>query len=176
MGSGGMAPCILNLCTRWMWEVRFTSLSLYPRYQLDRRLGAMCTRVFLISVLPYADGFTRRILGQLRKTDCHRSQQQQPWSFPRCPQSTWVPFHSIPFHCVSTFNTQCGINNFCMLADNMVKDNENIHERRTRHTWRRDTWRYDRFCSSGHEHFAPRNGFLIEKLIAPQLLHTRAYP
>jgi hypothetical protein len=42
--NGGIAPCILTLCTRWRWVVSFTSLPLYPRdktpwYPLDRRLG-----------------------------------------------------------------------------------------------------------------------------------------
>jgi hypothetical protein len=42
--SGGTAPCILNLGTRWRWMVSFTPRPLYPRekspwYPLDRRLG-----------------------------------------------------------------------------------------------------------------------------------------
>jgi hypothetical protein len=35
-GSGGIAPCILNLGTRWRWVVSFTSQQLYPRYPLHR--------------------------------------------------------------------------------------------------------------------------------------------
>jgi len=43
-GSGGIAPRILNLGTRWRRVVSFTPLPLYPskkspRYSLDRRLG-----------------------------------------------------------------------------------------------------------------------------------------
>jgi hypothetical protein len=43
-GSGGIAPCILDLRTRWKWVVSFTPQLLYPqgkcpRYPLDRRLG-----------------------------------------------------------------------------------------------------------------------------------------
>jgi hypothetical protein len=42
--SGGIAPRILNLCTRWRWVVSFMTQPLYPRgknprYPLDRRLG-----------------------------------------------------------------------------------------------------------------------------------------
>jgi len=44
MGSGGVAPRILNLSPTWMWVVSFTYRSLYsrgniPRYPLYRRLG-----------------------------------------------------------------------------------------------------------------------------------------
>jgi hypothetical protein len=43
-GSGGIAPCVLNLEIRWIWVVSFTHLPLYPqgkspRYPLDRRLS-----------------------------------------------------------------------------------------------------------------------------------------
>jgi hypothetical protein len=43
-GSGGIAPFILDLGTRWRWVVSFTFRSLYhqgkgPWYPLDRRLG-----------------------------------------------------------------------------------------------------------------------------------------
>jgi hypothetical protein len=43
-GSGGIAPCILDLGTRWRWEVSFTPWPLYPhgknpQYPFDRRLG-----------------------------------------------------------------------------------------------------------------------------------------
>jgi hypothetical protein len=43
-GSGGIAPRILNLVTRWRWVVSFTPRPLYPRgksslFPLDRRLG-----------------------------------------------------------------------------------------------------------------------------------------
>jgi hypothetical protein len=43
-GSGGIAPCILDLATRWKWVVCFTPRSLYPRgkspwFTLDRSLG-----------------------------------------------------------------------------------------------------------------------------------------
>ena len=43
-GITSTAPLILNLSSRWMWQVSLTSLSLYPtgknpRYQLNRRLG-----------------------------------------------------------------------------------------------------------------------------------------
>jgi hypothetical protein len=30
-GSGGTAPCILDLCTRWSWVVSFTHRPLYPQ-------------------------------------------------------------------------------------------------------------------------------------------------
>jgi len=30
MGSGGVAPHILNLCTRWNWVASFTPQLLYP--------------------------------------------------------------------------------------------------------------------------------------------------
>jgi hypothetical protein len=44
LGSGGIAPRILDLGTRWRWVVSFTALPLYPQgkrtwYPLDRRLG-----------------------------------------------------------------------------------------------------------------------------------------
>jgi hypothetical protein len=43
-GSGGIAPLILDLGTRWRWVVSFTTWPLYPQgkspwYPLDRRLG-----------------------------------------------------------------------------------------------------------------------------------------
>jgi hypothetical protein len=43
-GSGGMAPRILDLGTRWRWVVSFKPRTFYsqgknPRYPLDRRLG-----------------------------------------------------------------------------------------------------------------------------------------
>jgi hypothetical protein len=43
-GSGGIAPRILDLGTRWRWVVNFTLRPLYsqgksPQYPLDRRLG-----------------------------------------------------------------------------------------------------------------------------------------
>jgi hypothetical protein len=43
-GSGGIAPRILDIGTRWMTVVSFTPRSLYPQgkspwYPLDRRLG-----------------------------------------------------------------------------------------------------------------------------------------
>jgi len=39
LGSGSIAPRILNLGTRWRWVVRDTSRPLYRRYSLDRKLG-----------------------------------------------------------------------------------------------------------------------------------------
>jgi len=44
LGSGGIAPCILNLGTRWRWVVSSTPRLLYPRrkslrFPLDRSLG-----------------------------------------------------------------------------------------------------------------------------------------
>jgi hypothetical protein len=39
-GSGSIAARILYLGTRWRWVVSFTPRPLYPRYPLDRRLGA----------------------------------------------------------------------------------------------------------------------------------------
>jgi hypothetical protein len=44
MGSGGIAPHILNLGTTWRWVASFTLQLLYPQrkspqYPLDRRLG-----------------------------------------------------------------------------------------------------------------------------------------
>jgi hypothetical protein len=43
-GSGGIAPRIFDLGTRWRWVVSFTPWPLYPQgkspwYPLDRRLG-----------------------------------------------------------------------------------------------------------------------------------------
>jgi len=43
-GSGGIAPCILDLGSRWRWVVSFTLRLLYPQgkspwYPLVRRLG-----------------------------------------------------------------------------------------------------------------------------------------
>jgi hypothetical protein len=48
-GSGGIAPHILDLGTRWRWMVSFTSRQLYlqgknPLYPLDRRLGGPQSR------------------------------------------------------------------------------------------------------------------------------------
>jgi hypothetical protein len=48
-GSGGIAPHILELSTRWRWVVTFTLRSLYPQgkspcYPLDRRLGGLQSR------------------------------------------------------------------------------------------------------------------------------------
>jgi hypothetical protein len=48
-GSGGKAPHILDLDTRWRWVVSFTPRSLYPqekspRYPFDRRLGGTQSR------------------------------------------------------------------------------------------------------------------------------------
>jgi hypothetical protein len=45
-GSGSIAPCILDLGTRWMCVVSFTPLPLYPHgksfwYPLDRRLNGL---------------------------------------------------------------------------------------------------------------------------------------
>jgi hypothetical protein len=42
LGCGGMAPRILDLCSRWRWVVSFTTRPLYPqgkcrRHPLDRR-------------------------------------------------------------------------------------------------------------------------------------------
>jgi hypothetical protein len=37
--SRGIVPRILKLGARWRWVVSFTPRPLYPRYQLDRRLG-----------------------------------------------------------------------------------------------------------------------------------------
>jgi hypothetical protein len=49
LGSGGIAPRILDLGTRQRWVVSFTSWSLYPQgkspsYPLDRRLGGPQSR------------------------------------------------------------------------------------------------------------------------------------
>jgi hypothetical protein len=48
-GSGGIAPHILDLDTRWSWVVSFTFRQLYPQgespwYLLDRRLGGPQSR------------------------------------------------------------------------------------------------------------------------------------
>jgi hypothetical protein len=48
-GSGGMAPRILDLGTRWRWVVSFMPRPLYPQgkspwYPLDRRLGGPQSR------------------------------------------------------------------------------------------------------------------------------------
>jgi hypothetical protein len=48
-GSGGIAPSILDIGTRWRWMVSFMSRSLYPQgkslwYPLDRRLGGPQSR------------------------------------------------------------------------------------------------------------------------------------
>jgi hypothetical protein len=48
-GSGGMAPRVLDLCTRWRWVISFTPRPLYlqgksPWYPLDRRLGGTQNR------------------------------------------------------------------------------------------------------------------------------------
>jgi hypothetical protein len=37
-GSGGIAPSILNLGTRWRWVIAFKLRPLHPPYQLDRSL------------------------------------------------------------------------------------------------------------------------------------------
>jgi hypothetical protein len=47
--TGGIAPPILHLCTRWKWTVSFMPRPLYPqgkspRYPLDRRLGGPQSR------------------------------------------------------------------------------------------------------------------------------------
>jgi hypothetical protein len=39
LGSGGIAPRIFNLGTRWRWVVSFTIRPPYRWYLLDRRLG-----------------------------------------------------------------------------------------------------------------------------------------
>jgi hypothetical protein len=49
LGSGGTAPCILNLGTRWKWMVSFTPQPLYPRRKnpwnpLDKWLGELQSR------------------------------------------------------------------------------------------------------------------------------------
>jgi hypothetical protein len=49
LGSGDIAPRILDLGTRWRWVVSFTSRPLYPQgkspwYPLDRRLGESQSR------------------------------------------------------------------------------------------------------------------------------------
>jgi hypothetical protein len=48
LGSGGLAPCVLELGTRWRWVVSFTPWPLYRQgkslwYPLDRRLGGSRT-------------------------------------------------------------------------------------------------------------------------------------
>jgi hypothetical protein len=48
-GSRNIAPCILDLGSRWRWMVSFTPRPLYPYgkrpwYALDRRLGGPQTR------------------------------------------------------------------------------------------------------------------------------------
>jgi hypothetical protein len=48
-GSGSIAPCILDLGTRWRWDVSFTPRPLYPQgkspwYPFDRRLGGPQSR------------------------------------------------------------------------------------------------------------------------------------
>lgn len=37
--SGGVAPLILNLCSRWRWALNRTPLPLYPRHPLTLSLG-----------------------------------------------------------------------------------------------------------------------------------------
>jgi hypothetical protein len=49
LGSGDIAPRIIDLGTRWRWMVSFTLLPLYPQgkspcYPLDRRLGGPQSR------------------------------------------------------------------------------------------------------------------------------------
>jgi len=49
LGSGGIAPRILNLDTRWNWVVTFTPRPFYlrgkrPRYPVDRRLSELQSR------------------------------------------------------------------------------------------------------------------------------------
>jgi hypothetical protein len=49
LGSRGIAPRILDLCTRWRWVVSFTPRPLYPQgkspwYPLDKRLGGAQNR------------------------------------------------------------------------------------------------------------------------------------
>jgi hypothetical protein len=43
-GSGGIAPRIRDLGTRWRWVVSFMPRPLHPRYPLDRRLGGPQSR------------------------------------------------------------------------------------------------------------------------------------
>jgi hypothetical protein len=48
-GSGGIAPLILDLGTKWMWVVSFTPRPLYrqgksPWYPLDKRMGGPQSR------------------------------------------------------------------------------------------------------------------------------------
>jgi hypothetical protein len=56
--SGGTATSILDVGTRWMWRVSFTSQPLYlqgnnPRYPLDRRLGGPQSRSGRVLVYRY---------------------------------------------------------------------------------------------------------------------------
>jgi len=49
LGSGGIAPLILDLGTRWRWVVSFTPRPLYPQekspwYPLDRSLCGLQSR------------------------------------------------------------------------------------------------------------------------------------
>jgi hypothetical protein len=49
LGSGGIAPRILDLGTRWRWVISFTPPPLYPQgkspwYPLDRRMGGLQSR------------------------------------------------------------------------------------------------------------------------------------
>jgi len=37
LGSGGIAPHIINPGTRWRWMVSFTPRSHYPWYPMDKR-------------------------------------------------------------------------------------------------------------------------------------------
>jgi hypothetical protein len=48
-GSGTMAPCVLDIGTRWRWVVSFTPRPIRPQgkspwYPLDRRLGGPHSR------------------------------------------------------------------------------------------------------------------------------------
>jgi hypothetical protein len=49
LASRGIAPCILDLGTRWLWVVSFTTRPFYPQekspwFQFDRRLGGPQSR------------------------------------------------------------------------------------------------------------------------------------
>jgi hypothetical protein len=49
LGSGGIAPLVLNLDTKWMWVVSFTARQIHPRGKnpwnpLDGRLGGTQNR------------------------------------------------------------------------------------------------------------------------------------
>jgi hypothetical protein len=49
LGNGDVAPNILNLCTKWGWEVGFMTRPFYPHekrpwYPLDRRLDGHQSR------------------------------------------------------------------------------------------------------------------------------------